>query len=551
MGNRSLNFKIAMVLGLALVGLMVVGGTGWWISHEFDATVNELGATTRRLELALKMDKEVGDLRSSIRGYLLAETPDAMNAADKNIEQIAVKFRGYLKEFRTAAFTDAGRQNVDDMSKLLDGWLAQTTDVRKAHREGRGAEARAMLGKQVVPIGNKLEEIAEALAKRNLERTEKLGHEAAQTAQNSKLLILGISAAALVLAVLLAFFIMRVLSNGMKVIIAELSAGSEQTQNASEQVSSSSQSLAQGASEQAASLEETSSTLEEISSMTKQNAEHTRQMEKLIGDAQGNAGKGADAMDKMVGRINAIKESSDKTARIIKTIDEIAFQTNLLALNAAVEAARAGDAGRGFAVVAEEVRNLALRSAQAAKDTSALIEESQQRAQEGVNASQEAQTLLQQIKKTVEDANTVVREVAAASKEQSRGVEQITQAVAQMDQVTQSNAANAEENAAASEELSSQAVSLRGTVANLTTLVLGGQRGNGKSGLVTALHQEPQARPPGSRLPALMPAKGNLSKGNGGGLREKIAQEHHAGQPMDLNSRDPRTNAANVQFRDM
>jgi len=277
--------------------------------------------------------------------------------------------------------------------------------------------------------------------------------------------------------IVVAFVIGLVFSNrlnaSIQAIASDLDAAANQTLGASQQVSGSSQSLASGASQQAASLEETSSTLEEISQLTKQNAAHTAEVERMVVDASENAKKGDKAMDVMMTRIGAIKDSSDKTANIIKTIDEIAFQTNLLALNAAVEAARAGDAGRGFAVVAEEVRNLALRSAQAAKDTSGLIEESRQRAGEGVTSSGEVQTLLREILKAVTSMRAVAQEVTQASQEQTRGMEQISKAMAQMEGVTQSSAANAEENAAASEELSSQAASLTTIVRQLTGIITG------------------------------------------------------------------------------
>jgi methyl-accepting chemotaxis protein len=256
-------------------------------------------------------------------------------------------------------------------------------------------------------------------------------------------------------------------------IIADLDEASTQTLSASAQVSGSSQSLAQGANSQAASVEQTSSTLEEISSMTRQNAENAGRAEVLARQAQTSTRQGGDAVARMTTAIKQIKEASDKTARIVQTIDEIAFQTNLLALNAAVEAARAGEAGRGFAVVAEEVRNLASRSATAAKDTSAIIADSQSRADQGVAVSNEVSTLLGDILTIASEMNTLVAQVATASKEQDRGVQQITSAVAQMDGITQSNAASAQETASAAQELSAQATHLATSVRQLGALVHG------------------------------------------------------------------------------
>jgi methyl-accepting chemotaxis protein len=178
-------------------------------------------------------------------------------------------------------------------------------------------------------------------------------------------------------------------------------------------------------------------------------------------------------MERMNTVMAQIKSSSDETAKIVKTIDEIAMQTNLLALNAAVEAARAGEAGRGFAVVAEEVRNLAQRSAEAAKNTANLIAGSQKNAEDGVEASHDVDELLSDITDKVDKVNQLIAEISAASDEQSQGIDQVNTAVAQMDTVTQQNAANAEESASASEELSGQAQQLNAMVAELTRIVQG------------------------------------------------------------------------------
>jgi methyl-accepting chemotaxis protein len=277
----------------------------------------------------------------------------------------------------------------------------------------------------------------------------------------------------LVFGIAVAWVITAGVSKPLERVIAGLTAGADSVTSASAQVASSSNLLADGASEQAANLEETSSSLEEMSGMTRQNADNSRSADAMAREAQEAAVRGVSAVGEMGEAIGMIKDSSDRTAKIIKTIDEIAFQTNLLALNAAVEAARAGDAGKGFAVVAEEVRSLAQRSAEAAKNTSALIEESQLRADKGVKTSMDVSEALGQIAESVNKVTQLAGEIAAASEEQAQGIEQVNASVAQMDRVTQSNAANAEESASASEELSAQARELNDMVSVLITTVRG------------------------------------------------------------------------------
>ena len=246
--------------------------------------------------------------------------------------------------------------------------------------------------------------------------------------------------------------------------LQQVSLAVEQVAAASGQIGSGSQSLAQGASEQASSIEEIGSSLQEVTSQTRQNAGNAKEARTLAEGARGSANQGLESMGRMSAAIDRIKASSDATAKIVKTIDEIAFQTNLLALNAAVEAARAGDAGKGFAVVAEEVRNLAMRSAEAAKTTANLIEESVQNAENGVALNGEVLTKLQEINEQANRVGVVMGEIASASDQQAIGIDQVTSAVDQMSQVTQSQAANSEESASMAEELSGQAEELRSMV---------------------------------------------------------------------------------------
>ena len=236
--------------------------------------------------------------------------------------------------------------------------------------------------------------------------------------------------------------------------LQQVSLGAEQVASASIQISTGSQAVAQGASEQASTLEEIAGNLQEMTAMTSQNDSTAQEAKNLASEAQMFTNLGVQSMDRLSEAISKIKQSSDETSNIVKTIDEIAFQTNLLALNAAVEAARAGEAGKGFAVVAEEVRNLAMRSAEAAKNTAKLINESISNSENGVILNEEATKNLNEINHKVSTVEQMMGEIAAASTQQNEGINQISTAVEQLNQLTQHNAANSEESSSTAEELS-------------------------------------------------------------------------------------------------
>lgn len=278
---------------------------------------------------------------------------------------------------------------------------------------------------------------------------------------------------ALVLLILIVLYVTRGIVNPLHRIMLAINQGAMEVSSASLQLLSSSQQLSEGSAEQASSIEETSSTLQESATMLQQNNVNTKQAAQLSANTLNAAGKGHQEMQNMMNAIKDIKQSSDQIAKIIKVIDNIAFQTNILALNAAVEAARAGEAGMGFAVVAEEVRNLAQRSAQAAKDTTAMIETNIGFSANGVSAAEKVREDLNEIMTQVKKVSEIMDEIAAASQEHSQGIEQVNKAMNQMEIVTQQNASTAEESASASEELNAQAENMRIIASQLSELVNG------------------------------------------------------------------------------
>jgi methyl-accepting chemotaxis protein len=425
--------------------------------------VAEVQDRVKKMDLA----NEVIDLGNAVRidNFKAQATsdPQLFRDAQKKFDQLAPKLAELkaitkieLNLKQIEACRVAGKAYNDAMTSFLGNWL-----VREELGKKRGVAADAVLAEARNTSTGSMDASAKSA-----------GTAASSLTTASTTMIVGLIVATL-LGIGLAVSITRSITKPIRQVADALSAGAEQTAGAAGQVSSASQSLAEGASEQAASLEETSSSLEEMSSMTKRNAETANKVKEVGSEARKAGDLGVKDMTALVGAMDAIKTSSADIAKIIKTIDEIAFQTNILALNAAVEAARAGEAGAGFAVVADEVRNLAQRCAQAAKETAGKIEDAVQKSAVGADISAKVAKSLEEIVGKARQVDEMAGEVAAASQEQSQGIAQVNTAVTQMDKVTQSNAANAEESAAAAEELTAQAESLKEAVSELLRLVDG------------------------------------------------------------------------------
>ena len=443
-----------------------------------NATPDKLRERNKKLNLANDVIDAGNAARLAAWRAQAERDPKQIEGAQKHFDTIKNK----LGEMRPITKQAEDLRMLDDTQKAADGYQTAMKELLS------NWIIRDEIGKKRGVAGNAVLAEAQSTAALGLKETSDSSTNNAQSlSTTSNVLLVGLIVT-VILGAGIAFYMTKSIAGPIKSVATALNAGADQTAAAAGEVSSSSQSLAEGSSEQAASLEETSASLEEISGMTKRNAENATSAKDLAGQTRAAADTGAADMEEMKRAMDAIKGASDDISKIIKTIDEIAFQTNILALNAAVEAARAGEAGMGFAVVAEEVRNLAQRSAQSAKETAGKIEDSVKKSEHGVQICGKVAQSLSEIVGKARQVDTLVAEIAQASKEQTQGIEQVNTAVSQMDKITQSNAAGAEESAAAAEELSAQAVVLQESVTELLALVDGANNGASRSA-TRSVHQ--------------------------------------------------------------
>jgi len=425
------------------------------------ATVARLIERHRKLTLATEIRGEGNSARIAVFKAQALRNPNLISEGVANFEQMDQRFT----ELGRLLVIPADKQELDHVRAAAKAYREKMLLVKA------NLLALDAIGNERIKAAQLLLTLSGDTAKAGMERTTASAETSMSQLSRASWTVQVMLGLALIFGVSVAWLIIRGITRVLRSTTDSLSAGAEQIGAAAGQVSSTSQSLAEGTSEQAASLEETSASIEEMSSMTKRNSQSAVQARDIAKVARASADQSAVSVNRLNSAMTALKASSSEVSKIVKNIDEIAFQTNILALNAAVEAARAGEAGAGFAVVAEEVRSLAQRSAQAAKETAEKIETSLAKSEEGGRMSEEVTVGLNGIIEQVRQLDSLITEIAQASSEQSQGIDQINTTVSQMDQTTQSTAAAAEESASAAEEMNAQAVELNSLVGELLKLV--------------------------------------------------------------------------------
>jgi methyl-accepting chemotaxis protein len=485
----ALRSKLILLSGVLVVGLIVVGVIGFLGISQWAKDMDYIG--NDRIPLTSTLDN-LNLARLQIRAqtyeaYRYKELPPKENS-EKLGEILQARKSAWESvdrdwaNLQKAVFaTEEGKRLMSEMQISYKNWREAYSVIDKAIEDTYRTSDPEQQAEHYKNFGEKIDvgaasaaQIAKALegiVAANKGVVDKAVEEANKTAASQRNLILIVLSSVMLLSVILAALTIRSITKSISEGVLIISEANSQVISASNQISASAMSLAEGASSQAASVEQVSATIEQSTAVNTQNSENAREASVLAQGANDAAGKGDLKVKKLMTSMVEITEASEQIAKIIKAIDEIAFQTNLLALNAAVEAARAGEHGLGFAVVADEVKNLAGRSANAAKETTSIIERAIGKIKEGNQIAKETNEAFAEILDKAKKTSDLIGEIASSVKEQSEGMNQISTAMGQIDAVTQQNAATSEEAAAASEEMNAQAASMMESVAELGKIV--------------------------------------------------------------------------------
>jgi len=420
-------------------------------------------------ELSRDLDETLASIQRSLQDAVMADEQDKLKETDDLFDFILSR----LRDAQSMPTLDPAQ--LAELELQLNSYymLARTTSMSMLKKEP-GVDLMADM-ENMRSAYNLLKEYIAAF-KENQKRDMVASFQTIREYRRKDLKATsGNIVACIILLTFISVVVIRSVVGPVSRTIGVLTCSAEHVVLGSNQIARSGEDISRGACEQASCLDEVTASLGDMVTITKKNSDHAGQVSVIAGNVHKHAETGREAMEHLSGAIVEIKQASDKTAKILKTVEEIAFQTNLLALNAAVEAVRAGDAGKGFAVVATEVRNLAQRSAEAARSTAALIEESQQSVLKGVTSSHEVGVILGQIQDISREMTDLIAEVASASEQQELSIKLVNSAMGRMDQATQSHAASAEETATATQDFTTRAVELMDMV-NVLTNVVGGSR---------------------------------------------------------------------------